>query len=285
MKPKKMLKLTVREIYGFVLWFAHSKPAIILAILFSLLLPAYVFYQAVVVPASSCDRNFPTGDTTELALTGPDQDSSLAVLQTVQTIGSLELEKAYLASLLKLSQQDSAYLNLNLADSLLRLDIKGVTVRVCPLSDIRVTRRLRCLNQSQLLHWVSRPFTGREDLSTIPKIRYMIKEAPKDTNEAALQSAKPIPSDSSSVYFTLYFNRHLTIEVEQSEPPFDEEEEVIDTYQDSRQSAIWRETMKAVLHGSSPEPEITIRVKVSKADARAIYRGLPVHPGLAMKLP
>jgi len=256
----------------------------ILAIVLFLLLPVYVFYLAIVVPASSCDSDFATGDTTLIELPGIDPDSSQGILETVKAIGNLELEKAYLANLLELSQQDSAYLYLNLSDSLLNMEVQGVTMRSCTLTDIRVTRRLRCLNQSQLLNWVSTPFMGQADLSTIPKIRYVVKEAPKDTNEAALQSAKPIPPDSSSVYFTLYFDKHLTIEVGQNEEPYDEEEEIIDIYQEGIQSVIRSETMRAILHGSSPEPQILIRLQVSKADARAIYRGLPVHPGLALKL-
>jgi len=284
MRPSAIIKRVLKEIYHFLSWFSRSKPAMILAIVLFLLLPVYVFYLAIVVPASSCDSDFATGDTTLIELPGIDPDSSQGILETVKAIGNLELEKAYLANLLELSQQDSAYLYLNLSDSLLNMEVQGVTMRSCTLTDIRVTRRLRCLNQSQLLNWVSTPFMGQADLSTIPKIRYVVKEAPKDTNEAALQSAKPIPPDSSSVYFTLYFDKHLTIEVGQNEEPYDEEEEIIDIYQEGIQSVIRSETMRAILHGSSPEPQILIRLQVSKADARAIYRGLPVHPGLALKL-
>lgn len=284
MRPSAILKRVLKEIYDFLSWFSRSKPAMILAIVLFLLLPVYVFYQAIVVPASSCDSDFATGDSTLIELPGIDPDSSQGVLEAVKAIGNLELEKAYLTSLLKLSQQDSAYLNLNLSDSLLIMEVQGVTMRSCTLTDIRVTRRLRCLNQSQLLNWVSTPFKGQADLSTIPKIRYMVKEAPKDTNEAALQSAKPIPPDSSSVYFTLYFDKHLTIEVGQFEDPYDDEDEVIGRYQKDVERAIRSETMRAVLHGSSPDPDILIRFQVSKDDARAIFRGLPVHPGLALKL-
>jgi len=284
MNPKQLLRRIWKEIHDFILWFAHSKPAIILALLLSLLLPAYVFYLAVVIPASSCEREFPSGDTTETALVGLNPDSSQMILKMVDTIWDLELGKAYLSNLLLLTYQDSAYLNLNLSDSLLLLEIKGVTVRECPLTDIRVTKRLRCLNKSQLVHWISTPFLGRADLSTIPKIRYVVKEAPKDTNEAALQSDSPIPADTSSVYFKIYFNLHLAIEVRQLEDPYDHEEDVIGDYEKEIQGAVRRKTMQAVVAGLSPEPEILIRLEVSKADARAIYRGLPVHPGLALKL-
>lgn len=284
MKPLEIVKRVFREIYGFFLWFSRSKPAISLAALLTFLLPVYVFYQAVILPASSCEREFSSGDTTEVELPGISQDSNLEILQTVKDIGILELEKAYLSDLFTLAKRDSAYLNLNLTDSLLLLEIKGVTVRVCPLTEIRITRRLRCLNQSQLLQWVSQPFYGRADLSTIPKIRYVIKEAPKDTNEAALQSARPIPADSSSVYFTLYFDRNLTLEVEQREDPYEAEKEGIARYHKSIRKAIRQRTMRAILHRSTPEPEMLIRLTLSKTDARAIYRGIPVHPGLALKL-
>ncbi|MBN1199742.1 MAG: hypothetical protein JXA23_10355, partial [Bacteroidales bacterium] len=260
MKPLEKVRKVFREIYGFFLWFSRSKPAIILAVVLTFLLPVYVFYQAVILPASTCEREFSSGDTTEVDLPGISSDSSQDFLQTVKNIGELELEKAYLSDLLVLSKQDSAYLNLNLTDSLLLLEIKGVTVRTCPLTEIRITRRLRCLNQSQLLQWISQPFQGRADLATIPKIRYVVKEAPKDTSEAALQSAKPMPPDSSSVFFTLYFDRNLTIEVEQREDPYEGEEEEIARYHERIQNAVRQRTMRAILHRSAPEPEILIRL-------------------------
>ncbi|MBE0647175.1 MAG: hypothetical protein IH596_05255 [Bacteroidales bacterium] len=284
MDLSKILRLIWNEIHDFIIWFAHSKPAIIVALFLTLLLPAYVFYLAVVSPASSCDHDFPTADTTEMALVGLDVDSSQMILQKVDTIWDLELDKAYLSNMLLLSFQDSAYLNLNLPDSLLHMEIKGVPVRECRLTDIRVTKRLRCLNKSQLLQWISTPFLGRADHSTIPKIRYVVKEAPKDTSEAALQNAGPLPADSSSVFFIVYFNRHLAIEVRQREEPYDYEEEVLGSYEKEIQGAVRSKTMQAVLAGLSPEPEILIRLEVSKADARAIYRGLPAYPGLALKL-
>jgi hypothetical protein len=280
----KTLKLIWKEIHDFIIWFAHSKPAIIVALFLTLLLPAYVFYLAVVIPASSCEHDFPTADTTEMAMVGLDADSSQMILQRVDTIWDLELEKAYLSNLLLLSYQDSAYMNLNLTDSLLLLEINGVPVRECRLTDIRVTKRLRCLNKSQLLQWISTPFLGRADYSTIPKIRYLVKEAPKDTSEAALQNAGPLPADSSSVFFIIYFNRHLAIEVRQSEETYSHEDELIGSYEKEIQRAVRSKTMQAVMAGLSPEPEIMIRLEVSKADARAIYRGLPVYPGLALKL-
>lgn len=284
MKPVVMIKRALREIYGFILWFSRSKPAVILSVVLAFLLPAYVLYQAVILPASTCGREFSAGDTTEVELPGISSDSSRQILQSVNGIGKLELEKAYLSGLLTLSRQDSAYLNLNLADSLLLLEIKGVTVRVCPLKEIRITKRLRCFNQYQLLQWVSQPFHGRAELSTIPKIRYVVKEAPKDTSEAALQSAMPVASDSSSVFFILYFDRNLAIEFEQAEDPYETEEEAITQYHENIQRAIRQSTLSAILHRSVPEPQILIRLTISKADARAIYRGLPVFPGLVLKL-
>lgn len=267
-----------------VLWFYHSKPAVIAALLLTLLLPAFVFYKAVVIPASSCDRDFPSTDTAATSFGELNPDSSDFILEKVKAIANMELEQAYLTNLLLLSQQDSAYLDLDLADSILRMEIRGVTVRECRLSDIRVTKRLRCLDQSQLLHWISTPFLSRSEFSTIPKIRYMVKEAPKDTNEAALQSSKPIPSDTSSVFFTLYFNRHLALEIRQSEEVYEHESDAIDAYEAQIREKVRNQTMHALISGTSPEPEILIRIEVSKADARAIYRGIPVFPGLALKL-
>jgi len=286
MKPVgRVIRKVLREVYLFIRWFfgTRSAPGLFLAV--SLILPLYVFYFTVILPAGTCSGDFPVADTLHTEIPEMDQDTLEKVMEQIGIVDKLEQKEAYLDNLLILARQDSVVMNLNLADSVLTLEIRGVPVRVCPLADIRVTRLIRCMDQTQILSWISEPFTGTASLATIPKIPYVIKEAPKDTNEAALQNAKPLPPDSSSVFFTLFFDRQLVVEVEQTEEPYKEEKEIIEGYGREREQRIRTETIRSLLHGTSPEPEMLIRLQVSKADARAIYRGIPVLPKMTLLFP
>jgi len=274
-----------REIQSYFTWIRHTPTALCISLILFCILPAYVFYVVVILPVRTCGCDFPPVDSVRMAVPASDPDTNPDSREQKKVIRSLELESAYLESMLSLSKQDSAYLSLNLADSLLVILIKGVPVRSCSLTEIRISRQLRCLDQAQRVRWIAEPFLAERELSTIPRIRYINKQAPKDTMEAALQSAAPMPPDTSSVYYTIYFNRYLVVEINQSEEPYDMKKKIINRYRREKQQVINRETWQAFLHRTSPEPRILIRLTLSQADARAIYRGTPVQTGLVLKLP
>lgn len=266
-------------------WFLHSWSAITVFLVVLFILPVYVFYKAVILPVTTCGCDFPPVDSLRAQMPVMDPDSNPVSFELARQIGSLEMTSAWLGCQLNLSRQDSAYLNLDLAANMLTLMIKGVPVRSCTLHAVRTSRQIKCLDRAQLVHWITVPFMSQKAFSTIPKIRYVNKKAPKDTIEAALMGSAPMPADTSSVCFTIYFDRHLVLQVEQAEEPFDTEREVIKKYRSECRQAVRKSTMRALFHHSNPESGILIRITMSKADARAVYRGLPVRTGLSLKLP
>lgn len=278
------IRRVTRECSQYFSWLMHNKKMITVAVIVALALPLWVVVQIVILPATSCGKGFPSGDTISEPHSLSDSIPEEEYMHYAREIGRMEREKAYLHNLISLARQDSVYMALNLADSTLRLQIKGVTVRTTKLHGIQVTRRLRCLNEGQLLHWVSSPFMANRDMSTIPKIRYIIKEAPKDTAEASGQSTQPLMPDTSAVHFTLYFDRHLVVEINQLPDSASGDPTVIEAYLSRKRETSRKEALHALLHFTYPPPEMLIRLSVTKADARAIYRGTPVFPRLALKV-
>lgn len=266
-------------------WFLHSRTAIAIFLIVLCILPVYVLYITVILPVRSCGCDFPPVDSVRAEMPVIDPDSNPETFEMARQVGALEMTSAGLGSQLNLSRQDSAYLNLDLSGNMLTLMIKGVPVRSCSLHMVRVSRQLRCLDRAQLVHWITVPFISQKDISTIPKIRYVNKKAPRDTIEAALMGSAPMPADTSSVYYTIYFDRHLVVQVEQSEEPYETERDVIKKYRRDCRQAVRKTTMRALFHHSSPDPGILVRITMSKADARAVYRGLPFRTGLSLKLP
>jgi hypothetical protein len=285
MAQPHFISRTAETLRTFFYWFIRRKLALVIFFIFLLALPAYVLYITAILPKNSVLPILSEEKTAEKDTFNIPRDISAEMWQEINLVSSLEMERAFLKNRYALAaNSDSVYMVLNLSDSTLDLEIKGVVVRSCPVTDIRTSRNLEKIDREDLLQWVSAPFELQHDLSTIPKIPYVIKAAPKDTLEAQAQSSKPMPVDTTSVYFTLYLNRNLVLEVEQSEPPVKEDHKVIEEYRTTKSKSLRQAAMKAVLHGRAPEQDIYIRVEVDQADARAIYRGIPVNASLVLKL-
>ena len=268
-------------------WFIGRKLAIVIFLIVALALPAYALYINVFLPLKTAGQLEAYGEyqpsPADTSSMRPDPDGE--TLEKVRAIEALEIEKAYLNNRLKLAKSsDSVYMSINLADSVIHLEIKGVEVRECPIAEIQVSRRLKKAPHDQLLGWLSGPFDLEKDISTIPKIPYVIKEAPKDTLEAQAQSARPMPVDTASVCFTLYFDRDLVVEMRQAEEPHAVDKGLIRDYRQATQALERKEAFRAIFRGKAPEQPIHILLYVNQADARAIYRGIPVNAMLALKL-
>jgi hypothetical protein len=281
MEKPNLLSLVRNSAKSFLHWFRQRNRTVFLFIILIVLPPAYILFKSVILPANKALHTYSAPDTLSVVDYPLTSDSILAL---VRETASLELEKAYLQNRLTLARFDSAYISIDLCDSLLTLELQGIILRKCPIQEFEITRRFKVMEHDQLLKWLSTPFKVRNSISTIPKIRYVFKEAPKDTIEASLQSAKPIPPDTTVVFFTLFCDSHLVIEVEQSEPLKEGEQKLVRQYFHIKHDSLRRQAVHAVFHHSTPDYGMYLRLKVSQADARAIYRGIPVYPGAALKL-
>lgn len=277
----------IHQSESFIHWFRQRRYLYILFGFISLLLPGYVLFLSVISPAFHSHEIGLFSDSLLIpsdTFTGRSPVSQ-ETAGKIREIESLELEQAFLKNRLTLAKTDSIYMTINLYDSILSLEIQGVTVRRCPIQEFWVSRRLVITSYDNLLEWASTPFHLTNDLSTIPKIRYFVKKAPKDTMEAALQGDHPIPPDTSSIYFTLFFDKNLVVEIEQTELPDKEEEVLINQYVKIKRDSTRYQTWKAVLHRHTPDYGISLQLKISESDARAVYRGLPVNSRMALRLP
>lgn len=270
---------------SFFRWFFRRKLAILLFLLLIMALPAYVLYVTVYLPMKTAGYivSSPGNSPADTAMTATVTDPAL--IDSARMLASLEMERAYVKNRLALSASDSVYMSVDLNSMEIDLEIKGVVVRQCPIVSATITQQLQKVDHDQLLQWISAPFSLHDDLSTIPKIPYVIKEAPKDTLEAQAQSSKPQPNDSTTVLFTLYFDRDLVIEFEQEEEFNESDELLIESYYGTKEKAFRDEALQAVRHFRAPERDIYITLRVSAADARAIYRGIPVNASIALRLP
>jgi len=272
---------------SFFRWFARNRRIQVIFIILVLFLPVFLIIYGIVIPVKNYQ---PSGIVT--APGGHEQDSAVSGNVSLDAnqegevlrIISKENEKAFQQTRLALAEKDSIYMVLNIPDSMLLLEIKGVTVKKVKIPDMVISNRFALIPHENMLPWISKPFILERDLSTIPKSPIVVKQAPKDTIEAAKMSSKPTPPDSTNVFFTLYFDRNLILEVEQAEPLEKGETEKVLTYQKIKRKESTRSVFQILRNPQQKDQPMVIKLVISESEARAIYRAVPVKSHLILKL-
>ena len=277
----------MNAIGSFFKWFGRNRRIQVIFIILVLALPIFLIVYGIVLPVKNY-KPIPVSGLS--AIESPDTilsgNVSLneAQLAEVREIIQKENEVAFQRNRLALAEKDSIYVVLNVPDSLLILEIKGVTVKKTRLLDIEISNRFALISHENLLPWISEPFTLENDLSTIPKSPIVVKQAPKDTIEAAKMSTKPAPPDSTNVFYTLYFNRNLVLEIEQADPLEVGATEQVKTYRKLKREESTRSVYQMLRNPQQTDQPMMIKLVVSEVEARAIYRAVPTKTHLLLKL-
>jgi hypothetical protein len=271
-------------IISFFRWFGRNRRVQVIFIILALTLPLFLIIYGIILPVKNYKPS-PTSAIEQSDTTGTGSVSLTdAQVAEVKAIVRKEKERAFQKSRLALAEKDSIYMVLNVPDSLLLLEIKGVTVKKVKLLDIGISKRFSLIPHENLLPWISDPFTLEKDFSTIPKSPIIVKQAPKDTLEAQAQSTKPAPPDSTNVYFTLYFDRNLVLEIEQSDPMEAGLTDKVITYQNIKKKETTRSVFNMLRNPQQTDQPMMIRLVISEAEARAIYRAVPTKSHLILRL-
>jgi hypothetical protein len=269
---------------GFFRWFFRFR-IILIFLLLVISLPVFMIIYGIVLPAKNYKPTTGVG-TVSLSDTAHSHSSSMTgtQLEEVRKIIALENERAFQKNRLALAENDSVYFILDVPDSALWLEIKGVPVRKTHVRLMEVSNRFSLISHENLLPWISEPFTLQSDMATIPKMPIVVKQAPKDTIEAQ-KSAAPNPIETTPVFFTLYFDRNLVIEIEQADlTPEQEELEAVMNYKEIKRKESNRSMIETLRNPQQPNRLLPIRIVIDEADARAIYRAIPTKTHLLLKL-
>jgi hypothetical protein len=187
-------------------------------------------------------------------------------------------EKAYKEALLQQSGSDSIQLVVNLSDSSVYLMIKGVMIHQAKAGSFRMDRMLDEMPLIQQVKIFSQPLAVHSQYATIVKEPVVVRHAPKDTLEAALDAWQPdtLIQKPAFLFLTTDHGIHLILQQE-SNPAFRDRWKKFSFY--SRIGT--KGTMQAAyafftLKHQQYHPAITINMPAE--DLRAIYRALPDHP-------
>jgi hypothetical protein len=190
-------------------------------------------------------------------------------------------ERNFLQSRIVMAQTDSIYLTLNLVDSIANLEISGVVVHKAKMSHIETSKILISDHDNSLLSILPSPFTISQSFATIKKEPVMIKMAPKDTSEYK-PDIMPDTSITEPVNYILVMKSGIRIYVYQNENTklndrigqfkFDLNDRLRDTWS----------ALKSVAALKVPEYYPFIKIKLSRTDAKIIYRSIPKNGQIAV---
>ncbi len=265
-------------------WFAAQRKLHFIFILLALFLPFIIVVYSVIIPVGQYQAMPWSGQQTADTISKKSSKLNKDQKGLVMDIIGMEKEKVFQENRLALASQDSIYLLVNLIDSTMNLEIKGVTVRTNSILDLEVSNRFRLISHENIMPWLQKPFTLERALATIPKSPIIVKQAPKDTIEAAKMSTTPEPPKPTAVFFTFYFDRNLVIEVEQVNPPDEENLDDVKAYRRQKRNEARRSIWQSLNSARRADQPMTIRLIVSEEDAKAIYRAVPMNTHLILKI-
>jgi len=271
---------------SFFKWFWRNHRIQVIFIILVLSVPGFLIIYGIVLPV----RNYKPSPTSSTVPIGGDTVNAGSVslddaqLAQVRNIIRKENERAFEKNRLSLAEKDSIYMVMDLPDSSVILEIKGVMVKKTKILGMEVSNRFAIIPHENLLPWISEPFTLTHDLSTIPKAPIVVKQAPNDTIEAAKTSSLPRLPDSTGVFYTFYFDRNLLIEVEQSNPPEADVMERVKVYRDLKKEESRQSVIQMLKKPEQTDQPMKIKLILSDVDARAIFRAVPTNTKLILEL-
>ncbi len=195
---------------------------------------------------------------------------------TDSTFVEMQKQKAYTQSRIAMAETDSIGLTLNLKDSLALLEIKGVVVHKTRISFMRICKAFNKANSYAVASMLSSPLNIIKDTATIKKIPLTVKMAPKDTSEYV--PYVPDTSVNDPVNYILEMNKGIRIFVYQQEQEKSEDvyNQILFDITDRTKNTI--AALRKMADFEVPEYRLYIKIRVSKVDAKIIYRAIP-HKG------
>lgn len=257
-------------------WLPRQKGLLLLSIIILISVPVAVSVLYVLLPVAN-SYLLPS----ETILNKADADTSYSGnavnwdKNSLKHIAAKEIERAVLLNRLSLAAKDSIYLLLNLNDSTLSIEIKGLTVHTARANKLFISRRILRASHDALLKWIDQPFTFQQELATIAKTPILIIDAPKDTSEAARLPRKPLEPEKDFVQYSLLFDRELLIEIKQSEPALPEDAEILASYQYRYDSTFYTSFLKKLTDPLPSHRPVKIQITLPQTDARTIFRAMP----------
>jgi len=250
--------------------FAWKKTLLILIVVFSV----FIIYYTIMIMMSPAKKLAEIQN--ELAPKSDEISDTDKKIKSDSAYLALLKEKAFLQSRIVMAETDSIYLTINLKDSTSNIEISGVVVHKAKMAEIKASRIFLKGDEYLISSMLASPFIISDAISTIRKEPVMIKMAPKDTSEYK-PDVLPDTSLTEPVYYILRMTNGTRIYVYQAEEDnfSDRMNTFFFDFKDHLRNT-WN-SLKRVALLKVPEYHPYVKMKLPRADAKIIYRAIPVN--------
>lgn len=191
-------------------------------------------------------------------------------------------EKANLEALLKLAEKDSIQLVINLRDSSACLFINGVKIHQSEISKFKSDKLLQKMPLIQYVKLFSDPVEIISQYATIVKEPVVVRQAPKDTAEAALTAWKPDTLIQKPAFLLLKMDYGIRIIFEQELNERFADKWVRKSFYTRQWFGKGASSLGRFFTLRKQEYNPTIKILLPADDLRAIYRALPQSAELVL---
>lgn len=196
----------------------------------------------------------------------------------------LRKKEVLLHSRLSLANEDSMYLVLDLVNNIATLEMKGISLHECRILKSQISNSIKMYKNDDLLNWMAEPFMVKHVDATIPKISFVEKVAPKDSIEANKATVEPAPAKLGDVYMVMDFERNLRLVIEQAEKPDAEGKKLITALKRKYQGIEIRRSLQSLVKFNREPSMPEIDIVLPKSDATILYKALPLHLKMILKM-
>ncbi|QQS51607.1 MAG: hypothetical protein IPM71_02455 [Bacteroidota bacterium] len=201
-----------------------------------------------------------------------------------QDITPLLKERVYKEALLKLAENDSIQLVINLPDSTVCLYIKGVKIHESKALKIKRDALLDKVSNLQYAWLFNEPIAIQTQFATIVKEPIVERQAPKDTIEAAANAYQPDTLVQKPAFLLMELNYGIRVILEQDRRvSFEDKWEHFKFYSHIIHNDVQfglNNFMKIQKHDFYP----TLTLEIPMDELRAIYRALPTQSWVVIRL-
>ncbi len=187
-------------------------------------------------------------------------------------------------SRLIMSKSDSIGLVVNLPDSIMAVEIKGITLHTAKIISYKVGRLFRALESQTYMALFSSPARIIHDNATIAKEPIIMKKAPKDTIEAAKSLVLPDTLQKKPAYVVLTLNSGFRLLIEEEKPDSFRALKTKIAFRASNQLKQAGERFLYIFRFQIPPYKPVIRIQIARDDVVSIYRALPENALATIKI-
>ncbi len=197
------------------------------------------------------------------------------LLELSQKLVNLEIEKNFWKNKIELAEQDQYHIFIDLSDSLISLEMSGISAHTAKILYFEITDNFELLRQSEdIVRMLRKPFHLIDEWASIPKKPIRVKDITGIQWDPDSLSLVPTHTDTDYVFIVLKCSRDLSVMISQKEIVGDKPSYITSDQSSRFDSIIDRKTSSEEVPFSQFLQKNWIGIEIPRSDAVGLFRAL-----------